>query len=78
MDIYIGNQLFDTECSKNCPGQEELFSQGNLCLRCPILNCVPGLDGFCLIEPNDYRQDWAREFREWFNNGCVGYPNLTL
>ncbi len=42
------------------------------------LDTMARMDDFCLIEPNDYRQDWAREWRNWFNNGCVGYPNLIL
>lgn len=77
-EIYIGNQLFPTKCSNKCPGKEEPICQGNLCHRCPIFNCVPTEDGFCLIEPNNYRQDWAKEFRKWFNNGCKGYPKLKL
>lgn len=78
MEIYIGNQLFGTECPKNCPGKEINFTQGGLCHRCPILNCVPDKEGFCLIDPSDYRQDWAKEWRNWFNNGCEGYPELKL
>ncbi len=78
MEIYIGNQLFGTICPKNCPGKEEGFGQGGLCHRCPIFNCVPDINGFSLLEPYDYRQDWAKEFREWFNNECIGYPNLVL
>ena len=79
MEIYIGNQLFPTKCPNNCPGKKTDIDQWKLlCYRCPIFNCVPNKDGFCLIEPNDYRQDWAKEFREWFNNRCIGYPELVL
>lgn len=78
MELYIGGQLFDTECPKNCPGKDEYLIQGGLCHRCPIFNCVPDKEGFCLIDSMDYRKDWALEFRKWFNNGCVDYPTLLL
>ena len=78
MEIYIGGQLFGTVCPRKCLGWEEYFDQGGICYRCPIFNCTPDKNGFCLLEPDDYRQDWAKEFRKWFNNGCIGYPNLIL
>jgi len=78
MEIYIGGYLFDTVCPLNCPGKEGNIVQGGLCYRCPIFNCVPDKDGFSLIEPIDYRDDWAKEWAAWFNNGYKGYPNLIL
>lgn len=44
--------------------------QGDDCCRCPVLNCrmTPGPDGepFCLVYPDDYREDWAEAYHEWF------------
>ena len=69
-------------CPQNCPGKGQLFYQWNLCIRCPIFNCkeIPGPEGvpFRLIEPEDYRKDWAEEFVKWFENNMQGYPNLRL
>ncbi len=77
-EIYIGGQLFPTACPKSCPGLRETFEQGGLCHICPIFNCTPNKKGFYLIEPHNYRQDWAKEFRKWFNNGWKGYPLLKI
>ena len=43
-----------------------------------MFNCKPTDDGFRLLEPNDYRPDWAKAWKEWFNSGMQGYPELPL
>ena len=74
--MKIGKYDFDEECPEYCPGKNEPFYQGSLCTRCPIFNCT---GDFKLIEPEDYREDWAEEFYNWmyidfFND----YPRLAL
>lgn len=65
-------------CPKNCPAKNEPFYQGNLCSRCPVLCCSKDKDGFCVIEPEDYRPDWAEDFKDWFESGFKDecYPRL--
>jgi hypothetical protein len=65
-------------CPVNCPVRDEPFYQGNLCSRCPIFNCSSDEDGFCLIEPEDYREDWAEDFKKWFDSDFKEYPRLQL
>jgi hypothetical protein len=65
-------------CPENCPIKKEPFYQSNLCSRCPIFNCRRDEDDFCLLEPEDYREDWAEEFKEWFDSGFKEYPELRL
>jgi len=77
-EVVIGGQTFSTECPGACPGRSESFGQGGLCARCPLFNCKPTDDGFRLLEPNDYRPDWAKAWKEWFNSGMQGYPELPL
>ena len=75
-DIIIGGELFPKECPENCPGKKETVHQGSLCHHCPIFNCAG--DHFMLIQPSDYRRDWARVWKEWFDSGMKGLPKLYL
>ena len=74
-DIMIGGESFNTSCPAECPGKSESFSQGGLCHRCPIFNCA---GEFKLLEPSDYRDDWAKAWRRWFDSGMNGFPELLL
>jgi hypothetical protein len=76
--ITIGGQEFNKKCPVNCPGKERPIDQGGICFRCPIFNCSPDRDGFSLLEPNNYRSDWALEFKKWFDAGMKDYPTLKL
>ena len=60
-------------CPENCEFKDGPFYQGNACSRCPIFNCArqsgPGNEwDFCLIEPEDYREDWAEEWFQYFQD----------
>jgi hypothetical protein len=57
------------KCPKNCPHKKEPFYQGNMCTRCPIFNCSKDKNNFCLIEPENYREDWAKEWYTFFTTG---------
>ena len=73
-------------CPTECPFSKEPVDQGSVCMRCPIFNCrkidVPkqyASDGmFCLIEPECYRKDWALIWKQWFDGGMIGFPELYL
>lgn len=73
---------FPDGCPAKCPGMKDPFDQSGLCSRCPIFNCetVEGVDRkpFRMIEPEDYRKDWAAEWRRWFDGGMKGLPQLRL
>ena len=75
--IIIGDFEFPTKCPINCPGHSFPFAQGGLCYRCPIFNCRK-VGGSSLLEPEDYRKDWAEAWYEWFNNDMKGFPELYL
>ncbi len=77
-EITIGGQIFPTECPKNCPEKKTAFYQGCYCSRCPIFSCVDRGGGFVLLEPEEYREDWAKNWKEWFDNSMVGRPGLPL
>lgn len=63
------------KCPDECPGNKSPYEQGGLCDRCPVLNCT-GNDP--LLDPTKYREDWAKEWKKWFNEGMIGYPDLYL
>ena len=66
-------------CPDDCPECKKLaFDQGCLCSRCPIFNCGKSKDGFYLIKPENYRETWALEWYNWFQNGMQGYPELKF
>lgn len=71
------------DCPKECLFYNDLeeYGQGSICIRCVVLNCkkIPGPDGepFSLIEPEHYREDWAKEWVRFFK-GETDYPELKL
>ena len=73
--VIIGGIEFDDQCPEDCPGKNETVGQGGLCHRCPLFNCT---GEFILLRPEDYRPDWARAWREWFDSDKSGYPCLKL
>lgn len=74
-EIEIGGQMFPTKCPNECPYRRKPQIQGSFCHRCPIFNCS---GDFKLIEPGDYRPDWAKRWKEWFNEGMIGIVELPL
>lgn len=79
MKVKIGGIWFEDKCPKGCPGKTEGLLQGGLCYRCPIFNCIPAPnDDFVLVQPKDYRDDWANEWKRWFDEGMKGRPQLRL
>jgi len=75
--MIIGGQEFPERCPENCPGHDEILTQGGLCHRCPIFNCAGDKD-MILLHPSDYRPDWAKAWKEWFDGGMKGFPALYL
>ena len=75
--MLVAGIEFPDKCPEKCPEKDKPFYQGNLCSRCPIFNCSD-FDGFRLIEPEDYREDWAKAWKKWFDEGMKGYPELCL
>lgn len=81
MKVEIGGVEFESTCPSKCPGRSEPMSQGGLCFRCPIFNCIPSPNDpeqFVLLRPEEYRKDWAREWKRWFDSGMNGLPKLML
>jgi len=66
-------------CPDNCVFKEDLiqFDQSCMCTRCPIFNCMKDSSGFCMIEPENYREDWALEWKKFFK-GEIDFPILNL
>ena len=64
-------------CPQNCPEKGKPFYQGNLCSRCPIFNCS-GDPEYALLRPEEYREDWAKEWKKWFDKGMKGFPDLKF
>ena len=80
--MLVGEFEFPDECPPDCLFAGDLLENGqsSICGRCPVLCCSPveHEDGFefCLVEPADYRPDWAAEWAEFFRSGK--YPELRL
>jgi len=71
---------FPGRCPDKCPGHDDEVGQGGMCHRCPVFNCeeVVDTDGkpFRLLEPNEYRKDWAEAWKRWFDGDLRGRPVL--
>lgn len=83
--MYIGHNLrfkVPDECPDNCKFQNSFQEHGQsaICGRCPIFNCreVPDEDGvmFSMVSKGCYRDDWAKEWEEFFKTGKD--PRLKL
>jgi len=65
-------------CPTDCRFFGKSFDQGGICTRCPIFICKDFGDGLSpVVNPDDYRPDWAREWVRFFA-GEVEYPELML
>jgi|WetSurSiteA1Bulk_404760.scaffolds.fasta_scaffold11409_8 hypothetical protein len=80
--MKIGPYEFPDKCPENCAFNNDpvALSQGGVCHRCPIMNCIPFDTGngimACLVDPSEYRSDWALEWHEFFKTGK--FPNLKF
>ena len=77
MKISKAKIEFPDNCPRGCPERGKVFSQGDICSRCPIFNCG-GDPEYTLLRPEEYREDWAKVWKEWFDNGMKGSPDLRF
>ena len=61
------------KCPENCPSLNRAFLPESLCIRCPIFNCEKADP---ILPPQHYRKDWAKVWKEWFDEGMKGTPEL--
>jgi len=67
--MQIGSKLqfnVPNQCLQNCEYKSEIFDLNAICFRCPVFTCNKDEEGFCMIEPEDYRDDWAKEWEIYF------------
>ena len=74
--MQIGDFMLPDVCPESCQYRQMPQGQGGPCQRCPVFNCSPDDDGFRLLEPEDYRLDWAEQWHQYFNGGHL--PKLRL
>ena len=72
------------KCPVDCSLKRDIkeFGQNSLCIRCPVFNCAqPKTEEdkmyLPLIEPEHYREDWALEWKMFFEND-IQFPILYL
>lgn len=78
--VIAGYEIPD-RCPKGCPHRDSfaMYGQSAICGRCPLLVCTPDpSEGWCLVEPDDFRPDWAKAWSEWFKGDMQGQPDLLL
>ena len=76
--MKIAGFEFPDKCPDNCEfiGDFAANLTCAICIRCPVLCCKKDSEGFCMIEPEDYRKDWAKEWSKFFREGKL--PQLPL
>lgn len=72
---------YPKECPKECALKPEYFYQGCSCTRCPIVCCKEPVTEedkkyMPLVPANQFRNDWAKEWEEFFKTGKT--PMLKL
>lgn len=78
--MKIGPYEFPDSCPKDCEFLSSRWKgQGGMCHRCPVMNCSSfDYEGevLCLVNPEHYRLDWAKEWDKFFRTGES--PKLLL
>lgn len=77
--MKIGSHLqFEVpdNCPKDCIYKNRFheYGQCSVCSRCPVFNCqiINWEDGttiYAMVNPEHFRDDWAREWQEFFKSG---------
>jgi hypothetical protein len=76
--IIAGKYEVPDHCPKDCQFIEERksISMSSVCFRCPVFNCGKTSDGICMIDAEDFREDWAAEWEEFFKTGI--FPEMEF
>jgi hypothetical protein len=66
-------------CPETCSLKSKAFDQGDICCRCPVFSCEKFPvreedrkyygDYIQMLPPENYREDWAEVWAEWFDAG---------
>jgi hypothetical protein len=84
--LIAGNVELPDKCPEDCPFKDDIanYGQNAMCGRCPIFVCTTfgseedEMGPMCLVEPEEYRHDWATVWQQWFADGMKGMPHLVL
>ena len=85
MEAKFGTKLqfkHPIKCPQSCIFKSEaFFDQGCICTRCPVLCCKQPITEedkiyMPMIEPDNFRDDWAEEWDNFFKIGRR--PKLQL
>lgn len=77
--MNIAGVTFPDNCPDKCPGNGDEAGSGALCARCPVFNCrLFDDDGkaYRLIEPENFSEEVAFLWRNWFDRGMRGSPEF--
>jgi hypothetical protein len=66
--IITGNIEIPDSCPVNCPFTGKAMFQGDMCCRCPVFNCKSEIIDIQLLKPEEYREDWGKEFKLFFDS----------
>ena len=84
--IVANKYEFPDKCPKDCKFTDDVrqYGQNSICIRCPVFNCSmpenPTEEDkihLPLLRPEDYRPDWAKEWRKFFD-GETDFPHLSF
>jgi hypothetical protein len=83
--VLAGKYEIPDKCPPNCSLRPTTsFSQGDICTRCPVLICAPcppnpkypEYDGMRVVEPDEFRPEWAEEWEQFFRDGT--FPEMRF
>ena len=78
--IIAGKYPVPGKCPDNCPFLKEISVRGQstICGYCPVFVCHKDDRHGCFVEPENYREDWALEWSNWFNGEMKSIPVLEI
>jgi hypothetical protein len=76
--MKIGFNELPDECPPDCKFEGDIgrHGQNSICGRCPVFCCADKDPKERLVESEDYREDWAFAWAEFFRTGTG--PELKL
>ena len=71
------------KCPENCIFINDfaIYGQNAVCNYCPVFLCRESIrdnERASIVKPENYRQDWASEWSQWFKGDMKNVPVLKI
>jgi len=70
--IVARSFVFLDDCQECVYRKYRKYNDYDFCYRCPIACC----GRYQLCKPEDFNEDCAKAYHDWFGRDCVGVPDI--